>query len=153
MTDPRLVVPSGTIVDVRITPGPPGTVVYDYGILRAEGPRTLHCPCGRTDKAGRAVDVITAHLPSAPVGTQAAILVRAMASDGTTGTAYLYAVAERGNDTIIWPTYQGIRAPPSTPPSLPPATSVTEARIKSAAPPDRVGRPQDPGSTTIVRTV
>ena len=142
MTDPRLVVSSGTAVDVRITPGPPGTVVCDYGILRAEGPRTLHCPCGRTDKAGRAVDVITAHLASAPVGTQA---------------AHLYAVAERGNDTIIWPTYQGIRLPPSmpasTPPSLPPATSVTEARIKSAAPPDRVGRPQDPGSTTIVRTV
>lgn len=136
MTDARLVVPSGTIVDVRVTPGPPG---------------------GRTDQAGRAADVITAHLASAPAGTQAAILASAMANDGTTGTAYLYAVAERGNGTIIWPTYQGIRLPPSmpasTPPSLPPATSVTEARIKSAAPPDRVGRPQDPGSTTIVRTV
>jgi hypothetical protein len=111
MTDARLVVPSGTIVDVRVTPGPPG---------------------GRTDQAG----------------TQAAILASAMANDGTAGTAYLYAVAERGNDTIIWPTYQGIRTPLSMP-----ATSVTEARTKSAAPPDRVGRPQDPGSTTIVRTV
>jgi hypothetical protein len=128
MTDARLVVPSGAIVDVRVTPGPPG---------------------GRTDQAGRAADVITAHLASAPASTQAAILASAMANDGMAGIAYLYAVAERGNDTIIWPTYQGIR----TPPSMPPATSVTEARTKSAAPPDRVGRPQDPGSTTIVRTV
>ena len=108
--DLRLLLPSGTIMDVLAGPGSPETAVYDYGILRALEPRTLHCPCGRTDRPERAEEVIAAHLAGAPVGTQAAILVRAMAADGTTGSAYLYAVAERAEDTILWPTYQGISA-------------------------------------------
>ena len=102
------------------------------------------------------MDVITAHLAGAPAGTQAAILARAMASDGTTGSAYLYAVAERRDDSIIWPTYQGIRTPEHATEHAAerraPGPADTEGRTKSAAPPDRVGRPQDPGSTTIVRT-
>ena len=105
--DPRLLVPSGPIMDVLVPPGSSETAVYDYGILRADEPRALHCPCGRTDRPERAEEVIAAHLAGAPVGTQAAILVRAMAADGTTGSAYLYAVAERGEDSIVWPTYQG----------------------------------------------
>ena len=88
--------------------------------------------------------MIAAHLAGAPVGTQAAILVRAMAADGTTGPAYLYAVAERGEDTILWPTYQGISAPGSG--------MVTDARTDAAAEPARDGRPPDSGLTTIART-
>ena len=136
--------PRLTIMDVLLMPGPSSTVVYDYGILRPAEPRALHCPCGRTDEAGRAEDVITAHLASAPVGTQALILVRAMASDGMTGAAHLYAVAERGQDSITWPVYQGIHAAPSG--------MFGDARSDEAAPPARAGRPPDPGSTTIART-
>ncbi len=110
------------LLDVLITPGTSGTVVYDYGILREDLPRTLHCPCGRTDQAGGAEDVIAAHLAGAPAGTRAAILVRPMASDGTAGAAALYAVAERTEDSIIWPTHPGQHVSP------------------------------DPGSTTIART-
>jgi hypothetical protein len=144
MTDPHVLVPSGRIVDVLVGPGPSGTVVYDYGILRADQPRILHCPCGRTDKAERAEEVIAAHLAGAAVGTQAAILVRAMANDGTTGSASLYAVAERGQVSISWPTYKGIHALPSG--------AVRDARSDETAPPARAGRPPDPGSTTIART-
>jgi hypothetical protein len=144
MTDPGAFLPPGTIVDVPIAPGPPGSVVYDYGILRADQPRILHCPGGRTDQAGHAEEVIAAHLAGAPVGTQAAILVRAMANDGTTGAAYLYALAERGKDSIIWPTYQGIQTLRGS--------AARDARRGNAAPPPRAGRPPDPGSTTIVRT-
>jgi hypothetical protein len=143
MTDPGALLPSGTIVDVPIAPGPPG-VVYDYGILRADQRRILHCPSGRTDQAERAEEVIAAHLASAPVGTQAAILMRAMANDGTTGAAYLYAVAERDEDSIVWPTYQGIHTLRSS--------AARDARNGDAAPPARAGRPPDPGSTTIART-
>ena len=142
--DPRLLGPSGRIVDVLSAAEPSSTVVYDYGILRPAEPRILHCPCGRTDHAGRAEDVVATHLAGAPVGTQAAILVRVMASDGTTGAAYLYAVAERSEDGIIWPTYQGIHAPGRD--------AVQDARRDEAAPPARAGRPPDPGSTTIART-
>jgi hypothetical protein len=136
--------PRLTIMDVLVMPGPSSTVVYDYGILRPAEPRALHCPCGRTDDPGRAEDVITAHLASAPVGTQATILVRAMASDGITGAAHLYAVAERGPDSITWPVYQGIHAVPSG--------AAGHAPSNEAAPPARAGRPPDPGSTTIART-
>lgn len=142
--DPRLLLPSGTITDVLIAPGSPETAVYDYGILGAEEPRALHCPCGRTDRPERAEEVIAAHLAGAPVGTQAAILVRAMAADGTTGSAYLYAMAERGEDTIVWPTYQRIPASGSG--------VVTDARGCGAAAPTRAGRPADSGSTTIAGT-
>ena len=133
--DPRLLLPSGTITGVLVPPGSPETAVYDYGILRAEEPRALHCPGGRTDRPERAEEVIAAHLAGAPVGTQAAILVRAMAADGTTGSAYLYAVAERGENTIVWPTYQGIPASGSG--------VVTDARTDAAATPTRDGRPPD----------
>ena len=143
-TDPRRLVPSGTIMDILAAPGSSETAVYDYGILRAEAPRALHCPCGRTDRPERAEEVIATHLARAPVGTQAVILVRAMAADGTTGSAYLYAVAERGEDTIVWPTYQGIAASGSG--------VVTDARTDGAAAPARDGRPPDSGSTTIART-
>jgi hypothetical protein len=136
--------PHLTIMDVLVMPGASSTVVYDYGILFPAEPRTLRCPCGRTDDAGRAEDVISAHLASAPVGTQAAILVRAMASDGITGCARLYAVAERGRDSITWPVYRGIHAVPGG--------VVSDARSDEAAPPARAGRPPDPGSTTIART-
>ena len=90
---------------------PSGTVVYDYGILHADEARPLHCPCGRTDSAGRAEAVIAAHLAGAPAGTRAVILIRAIAGDGTTGPAYLYALAERGANGVTWPTHLGIRAP------------------------------------------
>ncbi len=133
-----------TIMDVLVTPGTSSTVVYDYGILHPAEPRALHCPCGRTDDAGHAEDMITAHLASAPAGTRAAILVRVMASDGVTGAAHLYAVAERGPHSITWPVYQGIQAEP---PGV-----VSDARSDEAAPPARAGRPPDPGSTTIART-
>lgn len=142
MTDPRLLVPSGTIMDVLAALG--SSAVYDYGILRADEPRTLHCPSGRTDRAERAEEVIAAHLAGAPVGTQAAILVRAMAKDGTTGSAYLYAVAERGEDSITWPTYQGIHASG--------ISAAPDARSDGAAPSARGRRPPDPGSTTIAWT-
>ena len=143
--DPRLLLPSGTITDVLIAPGSPETAVYDYGVLGAGEPRALHCPCGRTDRPERAEEVIAAHLAGAPVGTQAAILVRAMAADGTTGCAYLFAVAERGEDSVVWPTYQRIPASGSG--------VVTDARSAGAAAPTRAGRPPDSGSTTIARTV
>jgi hypothetical protein len=145
MTDSRLPVPSGPLVDVLVALGTSGTAVYDYGILRAGELRTLHCPCGRTDRAERAEEVIAAHLAGAPVGTQAAILVRAMANDGRTGSAYLYAVAERAENSIIWPTYEGIHALRNG--------AVRDARSDDAAAPARAGRPPDPGSTTIARTV
>jgi hypothetical protein len=132
------------IMDFLVMPGASGTVVYDYGILHPAEPRALHCPGGRTDDAGHAEDVITANLASAPVGTQAAILVRAMASDGMTGAAHLYAVAERGQDSITWPVYQGIHAVPRG--------VASDARSAEAAPQARAGRPTDPGSTTIART-
>jgi hypothetical protein len=106
------------IMDVLVMPGASSTVVYDYGILH--------------------------HLASAPVGTQAAILVQVMAGDGMTGAAHLYAVAERGQDSITWPIYQGIHAVPRG--------VVSDARSDEAAPPARAGRPPDPGSTTIART-
>jgi hypothetical protein len=73
-----------------------------------------------------------------------------MAADGTTGSAYLYAVAdlyavaERSEDTIAWPTYQGIPVSGSG--------VVTDARTDGAAAPARDGRPPDSGSTTIART-
>lgn len=137
--DPRLLGPAGTIVDVLSAAGPSSTVVYDYGVLDPAGPRILHCPCGRTDHPGRAEDVVATHLAGAPVGARAAILVRVMAGDGTTGAAYLYAVAERAEDGIIWLTYQGIHAGRG-------------ARRDEAPPPARAGRPPDPGSTTIART-
>jgi hypothetical protein len=133
------------IMDVLVMPGASGTVVYDYGILHPAEPRVLHCPGGRTDDAGHAEDVITAHLASAPAGTRAAILVRAMAGDGMTGAAHLYAVAERGQDSITWPVYQGIRA-------VPRGGVASDARSAEAPPPARAGRPPDPGSTTIART-
>jgi hypothetical protein len=132
------------IMDVLAVPGPSGTVVYDYGVLHPAEPRALHCPCGRTDDAGRAEGMIVAHLAIAPVGTQAAILVRAMAGDGMTGAAHLYAVAERGHDSITWPVYQGIHAAPSG--------AVSHGPGQDPAPPAQAGRPPDPGSTTIART-
>lgn len=132
------------IMDVLFMGGASGTVVFDYGILLPAEPQALRCPCGRTDDAIRAEDVITDHLASAPVGTQAAILVRVMASDGFTGPAHLYAVAERGQDSITWPVYQGIHAVPGG--------VASDAPSAEAAPPARAGRPPDPGSTTIART-
>ncbi len=144
MSGPGLVMPSGATGDALAAPGPSGTVVYDYGILHADEARALHCPCGRTDNAGRAEDVIAAHLAGAPAGTRAAILIRAMANDGTTGPAYLYALAERGENGVTWPTYQGIRAPGKD--------AAQDARSDGLAPPARAGRPTDPGSTTIART-
>ena len=122
---PGLLTPSSTIVDVLLAPGTSGTVVYDYGLLHTGGQRILHCSCGRTDRAQRAEDVIAAHLAGAPVGTQAAILARAMANDGTIGPGYLYAVAERGSGGVTWPTYHGIRAPGSG--------AVRDARADGAA--------------------
>ena len=76
----------------------------------------------------------------APVGTQAAILARGMANDGTIGPAYLYALAERGEDSVMWPTYHGSHALGNG--------AVRHARTDSSAQPPRTGRPQDPGSTT-----
>lgn len=134
LTPDSLLVPSGPAVDVLAPPGPSGTVVYDYGILHADGARTLHCPCGRTDQAGRAEDVIATHLASAAVGTRAAILARAMANDGTTGPAFLYALAERGENGVIWPIYQGSHAPGNG--------AIRNARRDGAAPPPRPGGPR-----------
>jgi hypothetical protein len=114
MTDPRLPVPPGTIVGVPFPPSPPGTAVYDYGVLLPERAGSLHCPCGRTDTAERAERVITEHLGAAPVGSRAAILISTMANDGTTGPAHLYAVAERGEHSVTWPTYQGICRSPGS---------------------------------------
>jgi hypothetical protein len=91
------------VTSILYPPAPAGTVVYDYGVLLAAGTGTLQCPCGRTDKAERAVTVLTEHLDSAPVGSRAVIFVRDMASDGTTGPAQLYALAERGEHSVIWP--------------------------------------------------
>ena len=86
---------------------PPSTAVYDYGVLLPGDSGTLQCPCGRTDKAERAEKVLTEHLDSAPVGSRAAIFVRDMAKDGTTGPAQLYALAERTEHSVIWPTHPG----------------------------------------------
>ena len=86
---------------------PPSTAVYDYGVLLPGDSGTLQCPCGRTDKAERAEKVLTEHLDRAPVGSRAAIFVREMAKDGTTGPARLYALAERGEHSVIWPTHPG----------------------------------------------
>jgi hypothetical protein len=110
MTEPHLPVPPGTIVGLPFPLPASGTAVYDYGVIRPDGAGSLHCPCGRTDTAERAERVIAEHLGSAPVGSRAAIIVRNMASDGTTGPAHLYALAERGEDSVTWPTYQGISA-------------------------------------------
>ena len=144
LTPDCLPVPSGPAVDVLAPPGPSGTVVYDYGILHADDARTLHCPCGRTDYAGRAEDALATHLASAAVGTRAVILARGMANDGTTGPAYLYALAERAENGVIWPTYQGSHAPGNG--------EIRKPRSDDAAPPAPAGRPTDPGSATIVRT-
>jgi hypothetical protein len=141
---PGLLTPSSTIVDVLLAPGPSGTVVYDYGLLHTGEPQTLHCPSGRTDRAQCAEDAIAAHLAGAPVGTQAAILARSMANDGTIGPASLYALAERGEDSVMWPTHRGSHALGNG--------AVWDARTDSSAQPTRTGRPQDPGSTTIART-
>jgi len=86
---------------------PPSTAVYDYGVLLPGDSGTLQCPCGRTDKAERAEKVLTEHLDSAPVGSRAVIFVREMAKDGTTGPAQLYALAERAEHSVIWPTHHG----------------------------------------------
>jgi hypothetical protein len=104
----------------------PGTAIYDYGVLlpdRTEPDRTgpLQCPCGRTDKAERAEQMIAEYLGCAPVGARAAILVRNMARDGTTGPAHIYALAERGEHCIAWPTYRGIRTPQAAERSAQPA--------------------------------
>jgi hypothetical protein len=107
MTDPRLPAPPGTTVDVIFPHASPRTTVYDYGVLGPDGAGILQCPCGRTDVAERAEQVIAEYLGSAPVGSRAAIFVREMARDGTAGAAHLYAVAERGDHCIIWPTYHG----------------------------------------------
>jgi hypothetical protein len=113
MTDPRLSAPPGTIANVLFPPAPPGTAVYDYGVLRPDGTGLLQCPCGRTDTAEHAEKVIAEHLGSAPVGSRAAILVRNMARDGTTGPARLYAIAERTEHCVTWPAYHGIRTSPA----------------------------------------
>src|SRR5260370_23486299 len=110
MTDLRLSVPPGTIVGVPFVLPAPGTAVYDYGIVRPDGAGSLHCPCGRTDTAERAERVITEHLGRSPVGSRAPILVRPMANDGTIGAAHLYALAERGEHSVTWPTHLGDEA-------------------------------------------
>ena len=94
-------------VSALFPPAPPGTAVYDYGVLLPGDSGTLQCPCGRTDKAERAEKVLTEHLDRAPVGSQAVIFVSDMATDGTTGAAHLYALAERGEHSVIWPTRPG----------------------------------------------
>jgi hypothetical protein len=101
----------------------PGTAIYDYGVLLPDRTEPLQCPCGRTDKAERAEQMIAEYLGCAPVGARAAILVRNMARDGTTGPAHIYALAERGEHSITWPTYRGIRTPQAgerSAPSRPP---------------------------------
>lgn len=108
MTD-RLPVPPGVIVGLPLPLLAPGCAVYDYGMLQPDGSGSLHCPCGRTDEPERAEQVIAEHLVSAPVGSQAAILVSTMASDGTTGPVHLYALAERGEHAVTWQAYRGLR--------------------------------------------
>ncbi len=106
MTDPQFAVPPGT---------PHGTAIYDYGVVSPrrdpEISEPLQCPCGRTDKAEHAEQAIAEHLGHAPVGSRAAILVRNMTRDGRTGPALLYALAERGEHSVTWPTYNGSRTP------------------------------------------
>jgi hypothetical protein len=144
MTDLRDLLPPGTILDAALPSAPPGTTVYDYGVLRPDGPGALQCPSGRTDLAERAEEVIAEHLDGAPVGVQAAILVRNMANDGTTGPTYLYAVAERTENCVSWPTHQGIHTSPS---SEPPAT-----REDGVARPGRPQQPPDSATTMRART-
>jgi len=98
---------AGRAASALFPPAPPGTAVYDYGVLLPGDSGALQCPCGRTDKAERAEKVLTEHLDSAPVGSQAVIFVSDMAADGTTGPAKLYALAERGEHSVIWPTHPG----------------------------------------------
>ncbi len=95
---------AGLVTSALFPPVPPSTAIYDYGVLLPGGSGTMQCPCGRTDKAERAEKVLTEHLNSAPVGSQAVIFVSEMARDGTTGPAQLYALAERGEHSVIWPT-------------------------------------------------
>jgi hypothetical protein len=97
--------PGGVVTMFVFPPAPPRTVVYDYGVL-LPGAGHLQCPCGRTDNAERAVRVLTEHLDGAPVGARGVIFVRDMAKDGTTGPAQLYALAERGEGSVIWPDRQ-----------------------------------------------
>jgi hypothetical protein len=144
MTDLGHLLPPGTILDAALPSAPPGTTVYDYGVLRPDRPGTLQCPSGRTDLAERAEEVIAGHLDAAPVGARAAILVRKMANDGTTGPAYLYAVAERTKNCVTWATHPGIRTSPS---SEPPAT-----RPDGVARPGRPQQPPDPATTMRART-
>ena len=98
--------PGGMVTSILFPPAPARTLVYDYGVLPPGGTGALQCPCGRTDKAERAVRVLTEHLGGAPVGSRAVILVREMAKDGTTGPAEIYALAERGERSVIWPAAQ-----------------------------------------------
>ena len=107
MSESCLPVPPGIIVGEPLPSLAPGQAVYDYGVLHPDGTGSLHCPCGRTDAPERAERVIAEHLGSAPVGSRAAILVSGMASDGTTGPVHLYALAERGEHSVTWPTHQG----------------------------------------------
>jgi hypothetical protein len=109
MTDPRLGVPPGVIVGLPLPQFAHGSVIYDYGMLPANGAGSLHCPCGRTDAPERAERVIAEHLHGAPVGSRAAILVSTMASDGTTGPVHLYALAVRGEHSVTWPAHRGRR--------------------------------------------
>ena len=98
---------AGMATSALFPPAPPSTAVYDYGVLLPGDSGTLQCPCGRTDKAERAEKVLTEHLDSAPVGSKAVIFVSDMAADGTTGPAQLYALAERTEHSVIWPTHPG----------------------------------------------
>ena len=98
---------AGMATSALFPPALPSTAVYDYGVLLPGDSGTLQCPCGRTDKAERAEQVLTEHLDSAPVGSKAVIFVSDMAADGTTGPAQLYALAERGEHSVIWPTHPG----------------------------------------------
>jgi hypothetical protein len=90
---------------------PPLTAIYDYGVLPPDGAGSPRCPCGRTDRSERAEQMIAEYLRGAPVGSQAVILVRNMARDGATGPAHIYALAERGERGVVWPTYHGSTAP------------------------------------------
>ena len=98
---------AGMATSALFPPALPSTAVYDYGVLLPGDSGTLQCPCGRTDKAERAEQVLTEHLDSAPVGSKAVIFVSHMAADRTTGPAQLYALAERGEHSVIWPTHPG----------------------------------------------
>jgi hypothetical protein len=98
---------AGVVSSALFPPAPPSTAVYDYGVLLPGGSGALQCPCGRTDKAERAEKVLTEHLDGAPVGSRAVIFVSDMARDGTTGPAQLYALAERGEQSVTWPTHPG----------------------------------------------